>query len=287
MGTEREQDGGRGTGDGSAPLGGAGAVAVPVLSAVPSYSNSELMACVAARELRDGEVVFVGIGLPNLACNLARATHAPRLTLIYESGAIGAQPERLPVSIGDPSLVTGSLMVCGMADVFQLFLQNGRIEVGFLGGAQVDRFGNINTTAIGDYASPKVRLPGSGGAAEIAIHARRTLIIARLNPRAFPERVDFITSPGHRARGGSRAELGIPGAGPTRVITDKGILAANAATGELELAALYPGVSVDEVRRGVGWALAVRDVLDEVARPSERELQLLREVLDPQRLFLT
>lgn len=252
-----------------------------------TYSNSELMACVAARELRDGEVVFVGIGLPNLACNLARATHAPRLTLIYESGAIGAQPERLPVSIGDPSLVTGSLMVCGMADVFQIFLQNGRIEVGFLGGAQVDRYGNINTTAIGDYASPKVRLPGSGGAAEIAIHARRTLIIAKLSARAFPERVDFITSPGHRARGGSRAELGIPGAGPTRVITDKGILAANAETGELELAALYPGVSVDEVRRGVGWALAVRDVLDEVAPPSERELQLLREVLDPQRLFLS
>ncbi|MCC6930248.1 MAG: hypothetical protein IT359_14780 [Gemmatimonadaceae bacterium] len=244
------------------------------------------MACVAARELRDGEVVFVGIGLPNLACNLARATHAPRLTLIYESGAIGAQPERLPVSIGDPSLVTGSLMVCGMADVFQLFLQNGRIEVGFQGGAQVDRFGNINTTAIGDYSSPTVRLPGSGGAAEIAIHARRTLIIARLSARAFPERVDFITSPGHRARGGSRAELGIPGAGPTRVITDKGILAANAETGELELAALYPGVSVDEVRRGVGWPLAVRATLDAVAPPGERELQLLREVLDPQRLFL-
>ena len=287
MDTDAQRDGGRGTGDGSAPLRGAAAAAAPVPSASPSYSNSELMACVAARELRDGEVVFVGIGLPNLACNLARATHAPRLTLIYESGAIGAQPERLPVSIGDPSLVTGSLMVCGMADVFQLFLQNGRIEVGFLGGAQVDRYGNINTTAIGDYASPKVRLPGSGGAAEIAIHARRTFIIAKLSARAFPERVDFITSPGHRARGGSRAELGIPGAGPTRVITDKGILAANAETGELELAALYPGVSVDEVRRGVGWALAVRDVLDEVAPPSERELQLLREVLDPQRLFLT
>ncbi|MFN8669119.1 MAG: CoA-transferase [Gemmatimonadaceae bacterium] len=286
MDTDAQRDGGRGTGDGSAPLRGAAAAAAPVPSALPSYSNSELMACVAARELRDGEVVFVGIGLPNLACNLARATHAPRLTLIYESGAIGAQPERLPVSIGDPSLVTGSLMVCGMADVFQLFLQNGRIEVGFLGGAQVDRYGNINTTAIGDYASPRVRLPGSGGAAEIAIHARRTLIIAKLNARAFPERVDFITSPGHRARGGGRAELGIPGAGPTRVITDKGILAANAETGELELAALYPGVEVDDVRRGIGWPLAVRDALDEVAPPSERELQLLREVLDPQRLFL-
>ena len=244
------------------------------------------MATVAARELRDGEVVFVGIGLPNLACNLARETHAPNLVLVYESGAIGAKPERLPVSIGDPSLVTGSLMICGMADVFQLFLQNGRIEVGFLGGAQVDRWGNINTTAIGEYARPKVRLPGSGGAAEIAIHARRTLVIARLSPRTFPERVDFITSPGHRARGGSRRELGIPGAGPTRVVTDKGILVANEETGELELGALFPGVAEDEVRRGVGWELRRRDSLDAVEEPSAEELRLLREVLDPQRLYL-
>ena len=285
MGTEG-RDGRRETGDGSAPLRGADSTAAPDSTSSLSYSNAELMACVAARELRDGEVVFVGIGLPNLACNLARATHAPRLTLIYESGAIGAQPERLPVSVGDPSLVTGSLMICGMADVFQLFLQNGRIEVGFLGGAQIDRWGNINTTVIGEYASPKVRLPGSGGAAEIAIHARRTLIIARLNPRAFPAQVDFITSPGHRVRGGTRRELGMPGAGPTRVITDKAILAANESTGELELAALYPGVSVDDVRRGVGWELAVREALDEVVGPSEDELRLLRETLDPQRLFL-
>ena len=154
------------------------------------------MAAVAARELRDGEVVFVGIGLPNLACNLARRTHAPRLVLIYESGAIGAVPERLPVSIGDPALVTGSSMVCGMADVFQSILQSGRIEVGFLGGAQVDRYGNINTTVVGSYERPAVRLPGSGGAAEIAIHARRLLIVSKLSLRAFPERVDFITRGG-------------------------------------------------------------------------------------------
>lgn len=251
-----------------------------------TYSPSEIMATTAARELRDGEVVFVGIGLPNLACNLARATHAPRLTLIYESGAVGAQPQRLPVSIGDPTLVTNSLMICGMADVFQLFLQNGRIEVGFLGGAQIDRWGNINTTVIGPYDRPKIRLPGSGGAAEIAIHARRTLIIARLSPRTFPEHVEFITSPGHRPLGGTRKSLGMPGAGPTRVITDKGILAANAETGELELTALYPGVSVEEVRRGVGWPLTVRDALEEVPEPTAHELHLLRERLDPQRLFL-
>src|SRR5437867_10084049 len=159
------------------------------------YTPDEMMAAVAARELADGEVVFVGIGLPNLACNLARRTHAPHLVLIYESGAVGAVPERLPVSIGDPALVTGSLMVCGMAGVFQLMLQNGRIEVGFLGGAQVDRYGNINTTVIGPYERPAVRLPGSGGAAEIAIHAKRTLIVSKLNPRAFPERVRFSTRP--------------------------------------------------------------------------------------------
>src|SRR5688572_14370327 len=173
-----------------------------------------MMTAVAARELHDGEVVFVGIGLPNLACNLARETHAPNLVLIYESGAVGAVPERLPVSIGDPALVTGSLMICSMADVFQCFLQNGRIQVGFLGGAQIDRWGNINTTVVGPYASPKVRLPGSGGASEIAVHAQRTLVISKLSKRAFPAEVDFITSPGMRCHGKSRKELGLPGAGP-------------------------------------------------------------------------
>ncbi len=251
-----------------------------------TYTPAEIMATVAARELRDGEVVFVGIGLPNLACNLARATHAPRLVLIYESGAIGAEPERLPVSIGDPSLVTGSLMVCGMADVFQCLLQNGRIGVGFLGGAQIDRFGNINTTVVGSYARPAVRLPGSGGAAEIAIHARRTLVISRLSRRAFPESVDFVTSPGHRMGGRSRRELGMPGAGPMRVVTDKAILDADPDTGELVLGALYPGVQVDEVRAGVGWPLRCRERLEPVAPPSDRELALLRDVLDPRGLYL-
>ncbi len=229
------------------------------------------MAAVAARELRDGEVVFVGIGLPNLACNLARRTHAPNLVLIYESGAVGATPSRLPVSIGDPALVTGSLMVCGMADVFQLFLQNGRIEVGFLGGAQVDRHANINTTVIGSYQRPKVRLPGSGGAAEIAIHAQRILIVAKLSPRAFPERVDFLTSPGQRV---------------AKVITDKGVLERDGTDGELVLAALYPGVDVADVQAGVGWPLRARPKLDRLDAPTAAELQLLREVLDPKRLYL-
>jgi glutaconate CoA-transferase, subunit B len=228
-----------------------------------------MMAAVAARELADGEVVFVGIGLPNLACNLARRTHAPNLVLIYESGAVGAAPSRVPVSVGDPALVTGSLMVCGMADVFQLFLQNGRIAVGFLGGAQVDRLGNINTTVIGSYQRPTVRLPGSGGAAEIALHAQRILIVSKLVPRAFPERVDFVTSPGQRV---------------TKVITDKGVLERDAATGELMLAGLYPGVDVKDVQ--VGWTLRSRPHLARLDPPTSVELQLLREVLDPQRLHL-
>ena len=229
------------------------------------------MTAVAARELRDGEVVFVGIGLPNLACNLARRTHAPNLVLIYESGAVGAVPERLPVSIGDPALVTGSLMVCGMADVFQLLLQNGRIEVGFLGGAQVDRYGNINTTVIGKYGAPKVRLPGSGGAAEIAIHAQRILIVSKLSPRAFPERVDFVTSPGQRV---------------AKVITDKGVFERDESTGELVLTALYPGVEASDVKMSVGWALKSRARLDRVEPPARVDLQLLRDVLDPKGLYL-
>jgi glutaconate CoA-transferase subunit B len=251
-----------------------------------NFLPSEMMVAQAARELHDSDVVFVGIGLPNLACNLARLTHAPNLVMIYESGAVGARPERLPLSIGDPSLVTGSLMICGMADVFQLFLQGGRIEVGFLGGAQIDRFGNINTTVVGDYEHPRVRLPGSGGAPEIAIHAEKTVVIARLDRRAFPEQVDFITSPGHRARGRVRSELGMPGAGPVRVITDRGTLAANPETGELELDAIYPDVSIDDIRTAVGWDLIVRHPLTTIRPPTPTELRLLREVVDPQRRYL-
>ena len=251
-----------------------------------TYTPSEMMTAVAARELRNGEVVFVGIGLPNLACNLARETHAPNLVLIYESGAVGATPERLPVSIGDPALVTGSLMVCSMADVFQCFLQNGRIQVGLLGCAQIDRYGNINTTVVGEYANPAVRLPGSGGAAEIAIHAGRTVVMAKLNNRVFRERVDFVTSPGLRAKGRTRRELGMPGAGPTRVITDQGVLEADPETGELRLAALYPGVQAAQVAAGAGWGLRSRSQLAELEPPTERELHLLREVLDRNRLYL-
>ncbi len=244
------------------------------------------MAVRAAHELRDGEVVFVGIGLPNLACNLARATHAPNLVLIYESGAVGAVPDRLPVSIGDPALVTGSLAVASMADVFQCYLQGGRIQVGFLGGAQVDRYGNINSTVIGEYAHPKVRLPGSGGACEIAIHAARVIIVAPLSVRSFPAQVDFITSPGLNGKYGTRKALGLPGAGPVRIVTDVGILAPAEPDGELELVALYPGIEPDQVRAKAGWQLRVAPELERLPPPSERELHLLRNVLDVNHLYI-
>lgn len=244
------------------------------------------MAVRAAHELLDGDVVFVGIGLPNLACNLARATHAPNLVLIYESGAVGAVPDRLPVSIGDPALVTGSLAVATMADVFQFYLQGGRIQVGFLGGAQIDRYGNINSTVIGPYDRPKVRLPGSGGACEIAIHAKRVIVVAPMSPRTFPAEVDFITSPGHNGKYGSRRSLRMPGAGPVRVVTDVGVLEPSSQDGELELVAVYPGIDPEDATKKAGWPLRVAPKPAVLPPPSDHELHLLRNVLDPNHLYI-
>jgi glutaconate CoA-transferase subunit B len=234
------------------------------------YTLNELMCVLAAREIKDGDVVFVGIGLPNLACNLARATHAPNMTLIYESGAVGAIPDRVPPSIGDPALVTGSLMVTSMADIFQSFLQNGKIQLGFLGGAQVDKFGNINTTAVGPYGAPKVRLPGSGGASEIAAHAQRVLIVTKLDKRAFPEKVDFVTSNGKRV---------------AKIITNMGVLEPGPG-GEMILTALHPGVTFEQVQENVGWALKRAADLKTSPLPSAREIELLRTKLDPKRLHI-
>lgn len=247
---------------------------------------SERMAVRASQELRNRDVVFVGIGLPNLACNLARAAHAPELFMIYESGAVGAVPARLPVSIGDPALVTDSLQVVSQADIFQCFLQRGLIEVGFLGGAQIDKWGNINTTVIGPYANPKVRLPGSGGACEIAVHAKRLLVVMRISPRTFVERCDFITSPGHRDyEGRSRAQNHLPGGGPTRVITDLGVLDFNE-EGEAVLAELFAGVTVEQVQKACGWKLKVAESVRATVDPTIETLTLLREKIDPQRLYL-
>jgi glutaconate CoA-transferase subunit B len=249
-----------------------------------SYTANELMVCQAARQLRDGEVVFVGIGLPNLACNLARRLHAPRLVLVYESGAVGAAPERLPISIGDPALVTDSLSVCSMFDIFSFYLQGGLIDVGFLQGAQIDRFGNLNTTVVGDYAHPSVRLPGSGGACEIAILARRVLVIAPQSKRCFRERVDFITSPGYVDGPEARSRLGMPGGGPKMVITNLGCY--EFADGELLLTSLHPGCTLEQVRAATGWDMRVSERLDETARPTDEELRIIREELDPTHLYI-
>jgi glutaconate CoA-transferase subunit B len=239
----------------------------------------------AARELRNGEVVFVGIGLPNVACNLARRLQAPGLVLIYESGAVGCVPARLPLSIGDPCLATDSISVCSMVEVFNYYLQGGRIDVGFLGGAQVDRFGNINSTVIGDYARPKVRLPGSGGACEIATNAQRTFMIMRLKRRAFVDKLDFLTSPGHLTGGDSRARLGLPGGGPELVISDKAILNFDNPEREMQLHALYPGVTPEAVQAEVGWPLRSAQKIEEVAAPTSEELRLIREEVDPHAMY--
>lgn len=248
------------------------------------FTPREMMAVAAARELADGQVVFVGIGLPNLACNLARRLQAPELLLIYESGAVGAVPERLPVSIGDPALVTDSLAVASMPEVFYYYLQGGRIDVGFLQGAQIDRWGNLNTTVIGDYSAPRVRLPGSGGACEIALHAREILLLAEQSPKTFPERLDFCTSPGFLDGGDARRLAGFPGGGPRRLITDLGSY--DFEEGEMTLVALHPGASLDEVRATLGWEVRTAPDLGTTTPPTDEELRLLREVLDPERLYL-
>jgi glutaconate CoA-transferase, subunit B len=247
---------------------------------VNGYSSDEIMTVTAARALRDGMTCFVGIDLPSAAANLARATHAPNLVLIYESGTIGAKPGSLPLSIGDDVLAETADTVVSVPEIFNYWLQPGRIDVGFLGAAQIDKFANINTTVIGaDYAEPKVRLPGAGGAPEIAACCKEVIVIARQSRRKFVERVDFITSVGFGDGPGSREYLGLPGAGPQRVITDLGVLEPDPESCELALTAVYPGVSVAEVKGRTGWDLRVAAGLAEIAGPSPAELSVLRELL--------
>jgi len=250
-----------------------------------TYTDSEMMVAVAARVLKGARTVFVGVGLPNIACNLARYTVAPDLELIYESGVYGARPERLPLSIGDPTLVSGAVSVVSMADLFGLYLQRGLVEVALLGGAQIDRFGNLNTTVIGDYNKPKTRLPGSGGACEIAINAQRTFMIMRLKRRAFVDKLDFLTSPGHLTGGDSRARLGLPGGGPELVITDKAILNFDNPQREMQLSELYPGITVKDVQAEVGWELRLAATIGETAAPTVEELHLIRDEVDPQGMY--
>jgi glutaconate CoA-transferase subunit B len=244
-----------------------------------------MMIAVAARMLKGARTVFVGVGLPNVACNLARYTVAPDLELIYESGVYGARPERLPLSIGDPTLVSGAVSVVSMADLFGLYLQRGLVEIALLGGAQIDRYGNLNSTVIGDYAKPKTRLPGSGGALEIATNAQRTFMIMRLKRRAFVDKLDFLTSPGHLTGGDSRARLGLPGGGPELVITDKAVLNFDNPDREMQLSALYPGVTVNDVQAEVGWPLRRAETIEEITAPSGEELHLIRDEVDPHAMY--
>lgn len=252
----------------------------------PGPTRSELMAIAAAQEIEDGDIVFVGIGLPNLAVNLALRTHAPNVRLVYESGVYGARPNRLPISIGDPCLVTGAAQVLPMAETFAYFLQGGRIDVGFLGAAQIDRYGNLNTTVIGNYRAPKVRLPGSGGATEIAWLAKKTIVLLPQNRSKFAEKLDFRTSVGNYEGGGSRESLGAPRGGPKRVITDLGVYGFDATTGEMILTKLHPGVTLDEARAEVSWPLRVADPLEETTPPDTAMLRLLRDELDPKGIYL-
>jgi glutaconate CoA-transferase subunit B len=238
----------------------------------------EMMSVAAARALRDGQVCFVGIGLPSTAANLARRLHAPNLVLIYESGALDTRPAELPLSIGDGVLATSALTVISVPEVFNYWLQAGRIDVGFLSGAQIDRFGNINTTVIGEYDEPTVRLPGSGGAPEIAASCREVIVVMRHRARAFVDQVDFVTSVGYGSGAGDRAVLGLHGRGPTRVITDLGVLEPDPDAKELVLTAVHQGVTVEEVRAQTGWELQVSADLTITRPPTEAELTTLRSM---------
>ncbi len=233
------------------------------MSAALEYGADEMMAIEAARRLRDGSVCFVGIGLPSLACNLARATHAPNTVLVYESGTIGAKPAVLPLSIGDGELAETADVVVSVPEMFAYWLQGGRIDVGFLGAAQIDRHANLNSTVIGDYAAPKVRLPGGGGAPEIATAAREVFVMLRQTPRTFVERLDFRTSAGARV---------------SVVVTDLGILEPRGDERELTLTHVHPGSDVAQAREATGWPLRVADDLGETRPPSTRELEVLRSL---------
>ena len=242
-------------------------------------TTDEIMTVVAARELPDYSVCFVGIGLPSTAANLARLMRAPNVVLIYESGTIGSKPTRPPLSIGDGELAETADCVVSVPEIFAYWLQAGRVDVGFLGAAQLDRFGNINTTVIGDYEHPKVRLPGAGGAPEIAASARTMLLMLRQTPLSFVESLDFLTSVGNFEGGKSRDRLGLRGSGPGAVITDMGVLRPDKSTGELMLTAIHPGRTVPEVVAATGWPLQVSSDLQETVPPTIEELTKLRALV--------
>ena len=245
-----------------------------------SWTTEEMMTIAAARALTGRVSCFVGIGLPSTAANLARRLHAPDLVLVYESGAIGAKPTTLPLSIGDGELGDTADAVVSVPEVFNYWLQPGRIEVGFLGAAQLDRYGNLNTTVIGpDYRRPRVRLPGAGGAPEIATSCREVFIMVRHGPRTFVDRVDFVTSVGYGAGAGDRERLGLPGRGPVLVVTDLGVLEPDPQTCELTLTRVHPGVAPSRVREATGWDLKVASEVAVSEPPTDEELAVLRDLL--------
>jgi glutaconate CoA-transferase subunit B len=250
-----------------------------------AYTPAEMMIASASRALRSARTVLVGVGLPNIACNLARLTHSPDLILIYESGVLGAQPARLPLSIGDPTIVSGASWAGPMADLFLYILQGGWVDAALLGTAQIDRYGNLNSTVIGEYSSPKVRLPGSGGACEIAINARDTFVITRLGKRTFVDHLDFQTTPGHLAGGRSRSEAGIPGAGPAQVITDLALFDFDVGSGEMQIHSLHPGVELEQVEAEIGWQIQSNTGIEVTDPPTTEELRIIREELDPEGLY--
>lgn len=249
-----------------------------------TYTPSEMMTVAAARALTNDDICFVGIGLPSAACNLARLTHAPRLTLVYESGTLDTKPQVLPLSIGDGELCETALTTVPVLEMFQYWLQGGRITVGFLGGAQVDRYGNLNSTVVGSYAHPKVRLPGSGGATEIATQCQRIFIVMPHGVRAFVERLDFVTSLGHGPTGRERRALGIATKGPALIVTDLCTMRPEAETHEFEVVSLHPGVSADRVRAETGWPVRFRTRVDETPAPNAEELDALRDLLHRTRI---
>lgn len=249
------------------------------------WTSNEMMIVASARWLEGERVCFVGVGLPNIACNLAKRTVSPFLNLVYEAGVFGAEPARLPLSIGDPTLVTRSTAVTSMYELFAHYLQAGLIDVGFLQGAQIDRHGNINTTVIGSYDHPKVRLPGSGGACEIAINARKVFVLMPQKARSFVEKLHFQTSPGHAGDPERERARGWLGAGPSAVITDLGEYRFDGQTGEMTLVNLHPGVSMDQVRENTAWEMRVSPDLGETPPPTNEELRLIREELDPEGVY--
>ncbi len=249
------------------------------------YSTFEIMAVAAAREIRDGEVVFAGTGLPMLGAMLAQRTHAPGCVVVFEAGGVDPRMLHLPMSVGDSRTLTGAAMAAGLMEAFTYLLQGGRIDVGFLGGAQIDRYGNINSTAVGDYRRPAVRFSGSGGSADVAALARRTVIVARHERRRFPERVDYRTSPGWLEGGSSRERAGIRGGGPSAVVTTLGIIRFRPDSREPYLASYHPGVSLARIQAETGFPLDVSEAV-ETPPPTAEELRILRHVVDPEGVFL-